>query len=537
MKKISTWLLGLSIGVGWDGAGAEEVRWRPIANSSSAVNSTTNTTSPAVTIHRPVPMTTSPQSRQSQRTGETAIRPASKPAFIVLTPIVRGQQGDDVKDKKSTKDTTDKTETLPFAPRPVSPQVSPSVGDFGCDRPLPELARNCRIVNVRRANDFCVEWPDECCPPRPWWGRFYFSAEYLLWWMRGAAYPPLVTTSPLGVPENDRGRLGPNTEILFGGRTIDHEAFSGGRGTLGFWMDPCKTWAIETTYFQTGERSINFAANSSTFPVLARPIQILNQNNIEGREIFATIPTLPGDILDLRGSIAIEAPTRLWGIEGNVRRNLVDNCRFRVDVLAGYRYVDLQEGLHIREDVLTLRDIPGVPIFANDRAVVTDNFDTRNRFNGGQIGTTLECRWRRWSLEGTFKLALGVNQQTIEVSDGMTIIRPNGTRSDFNGGLLALPSNIGRHTRDEFAVVPEVGVKLGFQLLPRVRAYVGYDFLYVSSVVRPADQVDRSLDIAQIPNFTNNPPPNTTGQVRPIVPFRTTDFWAQGVNFGLEFKY
>jgi hypothetical protein len=57
-----------------------------------------------------------------------------------------------------------------------------------------------------------------------------------------------------------------------------------------------------------------------------------------------------------------------------------------------------------------------------------------------------------------------------------------------------------------------------------VTATVGYTFLYISSVVRPSDQIDRSVNIA---------PPNT----RPAFSFHATDFWTQGVNLGLEIRF
>ena len=56
-------------------------------------------------------------------------------------------------------------------------------------------------------------------------------------------------------------------------------------------------------------------------------------------------------------------------------------------------------------------------------------------------------------------------------------------------------------------------------------------------MVRPGEQIDRVLDETQIPNFD---PPGTiapAGQNRPAVLFRQSDFWAQGMNLGLEFRY
>jgi Putative beta barrel porin-7 (BBP7) len=106
------------------------------------------------------------------------------------------------------------------------------------------------------------------------------------------------------------------------------------------------------------------------------------------------------------------------------------------------------------------------------------------------------------------------------------------------GGIFAQATNSGRQSRDMFTVVPELQLRLGMNLTPSIRAFVGYEFFYVSNVVRPGDQVDRVL------NFTANPavngvvaPPPLMGVARPAPMFNQNDFWAQGVSFGLQFRY
>ena len=60
------------------------------------------------------------------------------------------------------------------------------------------------------------------------------------------------------------------------------------------------------------------------------------------------------------------------------------------------------------------------------------------------------------------------------------------------------------------------------------------DLIRISSVVRPGDQIDTSLDENKIPPGTTLAPPGTP---RPLVPFKESDFWAQGLTFGLEFTW
>ena len=113
---------------------------------------------------------------------------------------------------------------------------------------------------------------------------------------------------------------------------------------------------------------------------------------------------------------------------------------------------------------------------------------------------------------------------------------PDGTRRVVAGGLLGLSSNIGNSHKDHFSFVPEVGMNVGYQVNDNIRIFGGYNFLYWTGVMRPGDQIDRSLDVTKIPNFPVAGTP-AMGQPRPTVPFRTSDFWAQGITVGIEFRY
>jgi hypothetical protein len=53
--------------------------------------------------------------------------------------------------------------------------------------------------------------------------------------------------------------------------------------------------------------------------------------------------------------------------------------------------------------------------------------------------------------------------------------------------------------------------------------------------VRPGDQIDQVLDLNQVPNSGRPFPP--ANQVRPVVPFQVSSYWAQGVNAGVLFRY
>jgi Putative beta barrel porin-7 (BBP7) len=369
--------------------------------------------------------------------------------------------------------------------------------------------------------------------------RLWARAEYLNWWTKGFNLPILVTTGPATGDENFRGTLGANgTTPIVGGSTTSTGPTSGGRFTAGWNFDPCGNCGIEASFFFLGSKIDTFLASSAQFPVLARPFFNVN-TGMQDRELTASPGLLPADFFKLQSAITVQNFTDLWGIEVNYRRLFCSDCNYSVSGLLGFRYLDLHEGLSITENVLSLQAVPGFPIFdPGNQIMVADSFQTRNRFYGGQIGLDGEYSRGRWFVGGRVQVGLGVTHETIDIGGSQTVTTPAGQRTTFNGGLLALPSNSGSFSQNKFAVVPQVGVKLGYNLTDNVRVFAGYDFLYWSNVVRPGDQVDTNLNVSQIPNFGNNPafvPPSNI--VRPIVPFRTSSFYAHGVSAGIEVRY
>jgi hypothetical protein len=99
---------------------------------------------------------------------------------------------------------------------------------------------------------------------------------------------------------------------------------------------------------------------------------------------------------------------------------------------------------------------------------------------------------------------------------------------------LAQASNIGRYNQNQFCVVPELGANVGYQLTPRLRLICGYTFIYWSRVARAGDQIDFNVNGSQLPNSGIAP----TGDTRhPAFAFQQTDFWAQGINAGLDYRF
>ncbi len=415
-----------------------------------------------------------------------------------------------------------KLSTPPLAP--VSATSSDGKPD-GKPAALPALAKdgegNC-CNNNACCNTTCC---NTCCqPPCGPPGEIWASADVLWWWIKHGSTPPLVTASPA----SSGGIIGmPGTTVIFGG-AIDNESFIGGRFDLGFWLDSCHTIGLETNFFFLGDRSVNFTNGGAGTPgstFIARPFFDVLRGTENAEAINA-----PGV---LAGTVNVNLHTNFWGIEENVLYNLCCGCCYRIDFLAGFRYLRLSEDLDIREN---LNVLPGVAGIGGTNIVVADDFNTRNEFWGGQIGIRGEYRSGNIFVSGYGKIAFGDTEEQVDIH-GVTVFTPPGAAPIARvGGLLALPTNSGRFNRDEFAVVPEVGINLGYQVTDHMRAYVGYTFLYWSDVVRPGDQIDRAVNASQLPTSVG-PPSTLTGPARPAFAFHSTDFWAQGINFGVEFRY
>jgi hypothetical protein len=246
------------------------------------------------------------------------------------------------------------------------------------------------------------------------------------------------------------------------------------------------------------------------------------------------------------GGISVSFNSELWGLEGNYFWNVFREelgwgrpafGDLKVDLLAGFRYADLHEDLEITLGSVVLpggvTEFNGQPVPVGSILVLSDGFNTRNQFYGGQIGARAEFARGPWFLDLLGKVALGDSHQAVDIRGTST--QTTTTSTTVVGGFLATSTNIGGVRRDRFAVLPELDVNLGYQLCPMVRVFAGYTFLYWSEVARPGDQIDTTVNLTRVPTSSTFGP--LSGPARPALPFKNTDFWAQGVTFGVEFRY
>jgi hypothetical protein len=309
----------------------------------------------------------------------------------------------------------------------------------------------------------------------------WFDADYLLWWTKDAHVGALATP-PVS---SSAGAIGPaSAQTLFGGGDVDFGARSGGRFTLGVWFVDSQVLGLEGSYFFLADRTTSLAF---------------------GLEDTSS-PGAP------QGTFAVSLSNELQSAEINLVATMAKSTCCRLEVLSGFRFLELEDRLHALQD-FTSAD-------GSEDDLWEDVIRTRNDFYGGQVGLRAEWIHDRLSLDAWGKVALGVTNQQVAFDGALTQTLTGQVTDSFgnviqtvqvnqsSGGLIFQPTSF---HRDRFTVVPEVGVSAGCQLTSYLRASLGYSFLYWSSVARAGDQ--------------------TTG-----VP-KATDFWAQGLNVGLSFRF
>jgi hypothetical protein len=368
--------------------------------------------------------------------------------------------------------------------------------------------------------------------------RFWVRAEYRMWWVKDAPLPvPIVTTGDPHVgfdpnmvhTVNTAGAIGQSgTQVLLGDHGLSFPQFSGMGITLGAWIDENNLFGVEGEGFFLERHTENFAVASdrSGNPPLYFPIFSSIAGAERGIPIADPLRSFSGDVL-------VNSSLRLWGAEVNGVLVLFRNLDLEFTFLTGFRYADLRETLQIYNTTTDLT-------FGNVTKL-TDLFDTRNQFYGGQIGGRLAVQRYRCSLDITGKVALGSTHQVVDIQGAITQAGPNPPTppglGTFPGGLFTQLSNIGRRDANQFTVLPSLELNVGYQIKQHIRAYVGYDVMYWNQVARPGDQIDHNVNLTQNRVLDPNGTGRLLGAAQPAPLFNHSDFWAQGINFGLEFRY
>jgi hypothetical protein len=336
--------------------------------------------------------------------------------------------------------------------------------------------------------DCAAQCGDVCCN-RP---RFYGSVEYLLYWFENQRVPPLVAIAPprapIGLP------VVPGEIVLFGGQKVDYDGIDSMRVTTGYWLDSQQSLGVEASGFLTEQNAKLFGVIFD--PAANNAVQLFRTNGGSG---FGAIVGFPGNVAG--GTIASQH-IRLWGAEANGVLNWYDSCRGRIDLLAGFRYLDLDESLDLQDAVQIVNAV---------NLSRLDSFDARTQFWGPQFGTRATIAWGNASLALIGKLGVGVSHLSVDREGRTDFLNPPAASLPM--GVLVNPANAGHDTTNRGAALSETTIQIGYQWTKCIQTTVGYNFLYLTSAARVGDQV------------------------QPVGGINATDFYANGITFGLSCRY
>jgi hypothetical protein len=335
----------------------------------------------------------------------------------------------------------------------------------------------------------------------------------LLWATRGVGVPPLVTTGPATAGPGVAGAIGqPGTSAVFGNERMLDGLRAGLRVGAGGWFDDGHAVGADVRFYTLGNQSDNFAGVANGSNVVNVP-----QFTAGGVQfpIYVGFPGLT------TGTVSATAQTRFLGGDANLLHELTRAGGVGVSVFAGYRYLHLGDRLGVSFDAVPTA--AGAALLgAQARLMGEDDVRTRNDFHGGQVGLMIGGDVGRFAVGFRTSLAMGTTVSDLDASRTRSV----GVAPAAAGlaALLGSAANIpvfpvvqtgGRISDDYFAVVPEVGLKLGYRVTDHVVVSGGYNFLYWSKVRRAQDQFDLS----------------------PAITGATTSFWAHGLSLGLDVRY
>lgn len=348
------------------------------------------------------------------------------------------------------------------------------------------------------------------------WG----SAEVLMWWMKGTDLPPIVGTSPQGTVRNDASVVGtPGYSTLYGSDIAGRDLQAGGRITLGTWLDGTHNAGIGVRFYALDGSAEHFDRVTDGSTIIGRPFF-----NVQLNREDALLVGFPGEVA---GNVHVKFTNSLIGTDAYFRVMLERSRLRRLDFISGYQFLRMDDDLRINSSSNIID--PNSLIFGA-QINVFDRLRATNEFHGAMVGLQGTMGRGNWSLTALGKLGIGNNHQQVIIDGSQDISFPPGPGTVTAGGLLAQPSNMGIHVRDRICFIPEMTLNLAYHIRPTVSVHVGYNFIWMSNVVVSGEQIDRRVNLSQVPG-------PVVGPNLPAFQFQSTEYWVQGINLGVNWNF
>jgi hypothetical protein len=361
----------------------------------------------------------------------------------------------------------------------------------------------------------------------------------------------------------------------------------GGRLVFGTWLDSSRTFGVEIGYSylhlsnsvhvgSAGEPELAIptvngdTGKPSAFPIAQSGVPVISSTFINTTpDVFVGL--YQNILYDrIAGQARLSVTGDMQNIGANAVLAVVSQPDYHLAFTAGPRFVQLDEDLRLSIDRTEnyqhtnafpkALGLPGIANVPNDVIEIVsrlDQFDTQNRFYGGQVGTRGEVSAGRALFGFDLGIAVGDMEETVSIAGqnaaitqttappqhiirlaGIPLLRPSGpvvTHTVYSAGptgLFAQPTNAGSTTRNVLAFIPQGNLRFGYRLSDSVTATLGYSFLYINDVARPGEQIDYAVHPGSV-----GYPYTSGGAVRPLPQIHGSDFWVQGVELGLAVRY
>ena len=306
----------------------------------------------------------------------------------------------------------------------------------------------------------------------------------------------------------------------FGDDLIGGDPGSGFRVNGGTWLNSEKSVGVGGRFFYvTNEEDYSITSSAGGEPILARPF--FNTTTASADALLVAFPAIS------HGSININAENEARGFDVYFRKLLLSGYCNRLDVIGGFQNTSVTDSVDVFNSLIS-DDATRIPLGA--QIDTRDLFEVENEFNGGFVGLMGSAEDGRLSWNFLAKVAFGNMNQEATISGTTTSSVPGVGSATNDVGLLALPTNIGTFDQDEFAVVPELAVSVGYDFTDNFSLTLGYSFIYWSEVALAGDMIDTTLNTSQLTG-------PLVGDARPAASLSSDGFFYTGLTVGGALRF
>jgi len=310
---------------------------------------------------------------------------------------------------------------------------------------------------------------------------------------------------------------------------LDLDNIPGVRGTWGLKLDGAE---MELSFFGTGQQNAvsDFGsladgriARFGLDPTIDPELGLSQTPLLPGKKPFAPNYAIPlstngveqdfpgGNALVFNDTLTLGMSSQVWGTEFSLLtpRRAPGGAGPSLQWLGGVRYLNLDEKFSIRGTNGTFN---GTDAIVPNRFTMIDS-KTINNIYGPELGARLALNSKYFSFSATPRVMMGLNDYTATV-----ISDPLGSQS----------TSTERRSID-FATATQLNLLTEVHLNSHFSLYGGYDFLCITSVTRPQENV-----------FYDSTVPALGGAATADIREHTTlsdYFYAHGFSFGATFRY